>query len=117
MCHAAETTLNSSADKERLAALWRDLLRVFFNIPVHYLYTPTVPSTGTSATQLAGNLAAPDDLQAAASAMAVDAVTLPVVPPAAYKLTASDAWAPRTKVRAAVHSIFACGSSKPLPSE
>lgn len=40
MCHAAETTVASSVDKERLAALWRDLLRVFFNVPVHYLYTP-----------------------------------------------------------------------------
>lgn len=28
MCHAAEHTLSSSSDKERLAALWRDLLRV-----------------------------------------------------------------------------------------
>lgn len=28
MCHAAEATISSQADKERLAALWRDLLRV-----------------------------------------------------------------------------------------
>ena len=27
--------------KERLAALWRDFLRVFFNIPTHYLYSHT----------------------------------------------------------------------------
>lgn len=38
VCHAAETTLSSANDKERLAALWRDLLRVFFNLPAHYLY-------------------------------------------------------------------------------
>jgi len=43
ICHAVETTVSSSSDKERLAALWRDLLRVFFNLPVQYLY-PTSPS-------------------------------------------------------------------------
>jgi histone deacetylase complex regulatory component SIN3 len=38
VCHAAESHLQPSSDRERLAALWRDLLRVFFNLPVHYLY-------------------------------------------------------------------------------
>jgi hypothetical protein len=45
LCHAAETALHSSSDRERLAALWRDLIRVFFNIPAHYLY-PSSVSTG-----------------------------------------------------------------------
>lgn len=96
MCHAAETTLTSSADKERLAALWRDLLRVFFNIPVHYLYQPAVPTTQSSAAAaaLASAAAAAED----GSAMAVDPTALPAVPPAAYRLSASDAWPPRTKV-------------------
>eukprot|EP01036_Dinobryon_divergens_P031603 gene31603-41035_t len=40
-CHAAETDHNQNSDKERLAALWRDFLRVFFNIPTHYLYSHT----------------------------------------------------------------------------
>jgi len=39
ICHAVETTVSSSSDKERLAALWRDLLRVFFNLPVQYMYS------------------------------------------------------------------------------
>lgn len=39
ICHAAECTPSLSPfDKERIAALWRDLLRVFFNIPVTYMY-------------------------------------------------------------------------------
>ena len=38
LCHAAENQATSHADKERLPAMWRDLLRVFFNMPVHYLY-------------------------------------------------------------------------------
>ena len=38
LCHAAECLVSSPTDKERLPALWRDLLRVFFNLPVHYLY-------------------------------------------------------------------------------
>jgi paired amphipathic helix protein Sin3a len=38
VCHAAETSLASASDKERLSALWRDLLRMFFNLPPHYLY-------------------------------------------------------------------------------
>lgn len=93
MCHAAETTLHSSADKERLAALWRDLLRVFFNVPVHYLYAPAVPTAPSAAVNAAAAAAAAED-----GAMAVDAASLPAVPPAAYRLSASDAWAPNTKV-------------------
>ena len=38
LCHAAECLVSSPTDKERLPAMWRDLLRVFFNMPVHYLY-------------------------------------------------------------------------------
>lgn len=39
ICHAAECTSNLSPfDKERISALYRDLIRVFFNIPVAYMY-------------------------------------------------------------------------------
>lgn len=41
MCHAAEVSGITPAEKERLLSLWRDLLRVFFNIPVHLMYPPT----------------------------------------------------------------------------
>jgi paired amphipathic helix protein Sin3a len=40
LIHAAEHTLPAAAhnDKERVAALYRDLLRVFFQLPTHFLY-------------------------------------------------------------------------------
>jgi paired amphipathic helix protein Sin3a len=41
VCHAAETTLQNVSDRERVAALWRDLIRAFFNLPPHYLYSPS----------------------------------------------------------------------------
>ena len=86
MCHAAETTVASSVDKERLAALWRDLLRVFFNVPVHYLYNPQGPATG------------PSSGASALSEADGDVGNVPPVPSAAYKLRASDAWPARTRV-------------------
>lgn len=49
VCHAAETHLHPASDRERLAALWRDLLRVFFNIPGHYLYPTTTAAAATAA--------------------------------------------------------------------
>lgn len=96
MCHAAETTLTSSVDKERLAALWRDLLRVFFNIPVHYLYSaaPGVPPSAT-ASSTASASSVNGDTVSDTSAMNVDVAP---VPAAAYKLSAADAWPAHTKV-------------------
>jgi len=37
-CHVAETANFPASDKERVSFIWRDLLRPFFNLPVHYLY-------------------------------------------------------------------------------
>lgn len=48
VCHAAETTIASVNDRERLAALWRDLIRVFFNVPSHYLYSTTSASSNAN---------------------------------------------------------------------
>ena len=45
VCHAMEVSNMGSSDKERIATLWRDLLRVFFNMPVHFLYGPSTMST------------------------------------------------------------------------
>ena len=45
VCHAMEVGGVSTADKERITALWRDLLRVFFNMPVHFLYTNSASSS------------------------------------------------------------------------
>ncbi len=46
VCNATEHILTNPSDKERLAALWRDMLRIFFNIPPHYLYaTVSSPSS------------------------------------------------------------------------
>lgn len=97
MCHAAETTLTSSVDKERLAALWRDLLRVFFNIPVHYLYStaPGVASAATTPSTAGSTSSVNGDTASDSSAMNVE---VPPVPAAAYKLSASDAWPAHTKV-------------------
>jgi paired amphipathic helix protein Sin3a len=39
LCYAAETGGLSQSDKERISALWRDFIRVFFNMPVHYLHS------------------------------------------------------------------------------
>ena len=41
--------------KERLAALWRDFLRVFFNIPTHYLYAHTANLTPTATAHTFGS--------------------------------------------------------------
>ena len=40
-CHATEMSNMNSTDKERIAALWRDFMRVFFNFPVHFMYDGT----------------------------------------------------------------------------
>ena len=45
VCHAMEVSGMNVNDKERIASLWRDLLRVFFNMPVHFLYNASVPTT------------------------------------------------------------------------
>lgn len=37
-CHAAELSGMNNVDKERISALWRDLIRVFFDFPVHFMY-------------------------------------------------------------------------------
>ena len=37
-CHSQEAMGMANSDKERISFLWRDLLRVFLNLPVHYLY-------------------------------------------------------------------------------
>ncbi len=39
-------------DRERIASLWRDLLRVFFNMPVHFLYGGSTSSADTSVTNI-----------------------------------------------------------------
>lgn len=41
LCFAAESASLSSSDRERISALWRDFLKVFFNMPVHYLHSVT----------------------------------------------------------------------------
>jgi paired amphipathic helix protein Sin3a len=51
ICHAAESTLSNPSDKERLAALWRDLIRTFFNIPPHYLYSQSSDASLASDTK------------------------------------------------------------------
>lgn len=38
LSHVVETTIASQTERDRAAALWRDLLRVFFNLPTHFLY-------------------------------------------------------------------------------
>ena len=38
ICHAMEVSSLSASDKQGVVSLWRDLLRVFFNMPVHFLY-------------------------------------------------------------------------------
>lgn len=38
LSHASETTTATPFDKERQAALWRDMFRVFFKLPTDFLY-------------------------------------------------------------------------------
>jgi paired amphipathic helix protein Sin3a len=89
MCHSAENTLNNSSDKERLAALWRDLLRVFFNVPPHYLYSQLVPSLGSSASS--------------SSTVVGESLVVPVI-----VLDPSEAWLPSTRVL----TLFGSGTIK-----
>ncbi|CAM9105712.1 unnamed protein product, partial [Ectocarpus fasciculatus] len=37
--HATEMSNMNSGDKERVSALWRDFTRVFFDLPVHFMYS------------------------------------------------------------------------------
>lgn len=37
--HATEMSNMNSGDKERISALWRDFTRVFFDLPVHFMYS------------------------------------------------------------------------------
>lgn len=39
ICYAVENSSMSVLEKEKIAAIWRDLLRVLFNMPVHYIYS------------------------------------------------------------------------------
>lgn len=50
ICHIIHSSVTSSLEKEKLSILCRDLFRIFFNIPLHYLYeqTPPVVSSSTS---------------------------------------------------------------------
>ena len=41
LCYATECAGLSGGEKERVVALWRDFLKVFFNMPVHYLLQGT----------------------------------------------------------------------------
>ena len=48
LCHAMECSGMNTNDKERIASLWRDLLRVFFNMPVHFLYSASTSSAAAA---------------------------------------------------------------------
>lgn len=45
VCHAIEHTLPLVSDRERIPVLWRDLIRVFFNIPVDYFYPASLSAS------------------------------------------------------------------------
>jgi len=49
ICHAMEASISNVQDKERISALWRDLLRPFFNLSAYSLYNNSaslsIPST------------------------------------------------------------------------
>ena len=49
ICHAMEASISNIQDKERISALWRDLLRPFFNLSAYSLYNNnaslSIPST------------------------------------------------------------------------
>jgi hypothetical protein len=46
LCHVTEVSTSlSNYDRERISALWRDLLRVFFNMPVHFCYSSNASSS------------------------------------------------------------------------
>ena len=55
-CHSQEAMGLANSDKERISFLWRDLLRVFLNLPVHYLYgDKAVGSFSTAKAKSAAN--------------------------------------------------------------
>lgn len=51
--HATEMSSMNSGEKERISALWRDFTRVFFDLPVHFMYSGT-------AADVANNLSLPE---------------------------------------------------------
>jgi paired amphipathic helix protein Sin3a len=80
LCHAQEAMGMANSDKERISFLWRDLLRVFLNLPVHYLYGPKAATSGTppsKKTEEGGDSMAIEGQLAAAKPL-VSADTVPV---------------------------------------
>ena len=47
VCYAVESASIAPPEREKMMTLWRDLVRVFFNLPVHYLYGETQRSAIT----------------------------------------------------------------------
>lgn len=83
ICHAMEVTNVSTNDKERIASLWRDLLRVFFNMPVHFLYSgqssaPPPSTSSSSVSHAVGTDVTTGDAAGAASTMESDGSSIPV---------------------------------------
>jgi hypothetical protein len=118
-CHVAETAKLPSSDKERVSFIWRDLLRVFFNLPVHYLYadlaataTTVLTNSGAAAPENAsrpetamdveggeGSTSVQGTSSATAVAAGLSAATLDAVP-----VDASEAWAAGSRVLTAYGS-------------
>ena len=48
ICYAVESSSMSVSEKEKIAAIWRDLLRVVFNMPVQFIYGAASQQTAPS---------------------------------------------------------------------
>ena len=93
VCHAMECSGMNVNDKERIASLWRDLLRVFFNMPVHFLYdnavssgVTCVPAAENSSTISTGTAAAAGNQQGTVNPVNMNIESIPIDPNEAYQV-------------------------------
>ena len=49
LCVAVESTNHNPREKEKVGALFRDLFRTFFHMPVHYMYDASSVTTTAAA--------------------------------------------------------------------
>ena len=82
VCHAMECSGMNVNDRERIASLWRDLLRVFFNMPVHFLYNAST-SSGVSVDTSNPNTAVATGASQVKAAK-IDVESIPIDPNEAY---------------------------------
>ena len=99
ICYAVEASSMSIIEKEKISAIWRDLLRVVFNMPVHYIYGGGAGAGAGAGAGIAQPPASPAPSPAVSDTESSD-TTVPTTSsvPAPVVLSAMDAFAVGSRV-------------------